>query len=186
MKPSQIFCFCHSVPRYFKADHTKVSASLPQLLCLNPVYFTYLFSATHLSHKKCFHSCHGPTAGVFSFLSMSDIFVFAAGLEHHCLHVSASTWGLKAVLRKLFPIHSSPLLFAIFLYSGGQFGYIFSFLCCWSAPLSAQASRHKAVNNPSMDQSQAAVQSPPWASITIGPASSLKPQRQSKASSGME
>lgn len=66
----------------------------------------------------------------FSFLPMSGIFVFAEGLEHCCLHASASTRGLKTLLRKLFPIHSSPLLFVIFLYSGGQFGCVFSFLCC--------------------------------------------------------
>lgn len=41
-----------------------------------------------------------------------------------------------------FP-YATLLLFVIILYSGGQFAYIFFLLYCQSAPLSAQASRHR-------------------------------------------
>ena len=47
-----------------------------------------------------------------------------------------------------FP-YTALFLFVIILYSGGQFGYIFSLLYCQSALLSAQASRHRPA---SMDQ----------------------------------
>lgn len=106
---ARICCFCHSVPRYFKAGHTKASASLPQLLCLNPIYFTYLFSATHLSHKKCFHSFHGPTAGVF---------LSCPCLASLCLQ---QDWSIVASMRQ-------PPLEVSRLFSGSYFPYI-ALLC---------------------------------------------------------
>lgn len=141
MKPSQIFwevnvricCFCHSVPCYFKNN----TCWSHQTLCfpaVATVFKPYLFYIPIQCHSfqplKVFSFLPWSYSRSFSFLSLYGIFVFTTGLEHGCLRASASAPSLQAVLRKLFPIHSSPLLFVIFLYSGGQFGYIFSFLCC--------------------------------------------------------
>lgn len=72
---------------------------------------------------------------------MSGIFVFATGLEHHCLPASASaprsegcSQDAVSHTQRSFSCHSSVLR--------GQFGYICSLLYCQSAPLLAQASRH--------------------------------------------
>lgn len=122
----------------------------PLLPAVVTVFKPYLFHIPLQCHSsqplKVFSFLPWSYSRNFSFLSMSGIFVFAAGLEHCCLHASASTRGLKAVLRKLFPIHSSPLLFVIFFCTqGGSLVIFFPF--CAAEVLPCQL-KHKGIEQP--------------------------------------
>lgn len=176
MKPSQIFCevnvgiccFCYSVPCYFKAN----ACWSHQTLCFPAVvtgFTPYLFHIPAQCHSsqplKVFQFLPWSYSRSFSFLSMSGIFVFAAGLEHCCLHASASTQGLKAILRKPFPIHSSPLLFVIsFCTQGGSLVIFFPF--CAAEVLPCQL-KHKSIEQPAWIRARLSCRALP------GPASPL-------------